>query len=358
MKNYAKITGINKFADSSVARQLDLSPFSVVYRNKWSKNTGVSTQSFGNFWFLTPKGQALFKTYDSSEYKAARNIRIINEMVCMELLESLGIPCATYEPAKFKLADSSAPELASAFAMREKTEPGISHKTHDGLVSYNFLSIGEELYPLGRVLDMDAYFEPPLETISEKLNILQDTGFKVSKRDIISSVYALSVFDFLTKQTDRNSNNLNVVIDEQRNVTPARVIDNEFAFFGQYFTSSNLKRSEVSLEEMTQYHDMFARHVTMREDHSECSPKRGAQTAKDIVAYACKHKELKAILSHIVKNIDIDTAVQKTREKGIEISPEYHEFMRAVIESSKTELINLMRMKTAKTTIDEFDELY
>ena len=43
-------------------KPIDLDKFKT--SNKSMSNTGISTESYGNVWFLLPKGRAIFKTYD------------------------------------------------------------------------------------------------------------------------------------------------------------------------------------------------------------------------------------------------------------------------------------------------------
>ena len=74
---------------------------------------GATTSKFGKNWFITPKGQAIFKNYDKEESKT----RVINELMYMYLAKQVGVPVAEYEPANYK--------------------------NHDGLVTYNFLKENE-----------------------------------------------------------------------------------------------------------------------------------------------------------------------------------------------------------------------
>ncbi|MBQ9790621.1 MAG: hypothetical protein IJW24_03400 [Clostridia bacterium] len=370
MKSYARVTGVKKFAKMPRFSGIDLSRVPTTSRGKkYSIYSGISSSTFGDVWFLLREGQALFKTFDSYDFQNTRNLRIANELVAAELLEQIHIPHAEYEPAILRISPNS--NNATIENLEERLQNAfkqINADTHfpvvdgerifNGLVSYNFLSLGEQLRPLGSMLDMDRYFDPSLDLVSEKLGDLQRLGYKVSKREIVLNLYALSVFDFLTKQTDRNSNNLNVILDEQMHIKPAKVIDNEFAFFGQYFTADRMKKNEHDIADMIKYHNNYARQISMLSHHSDSAFDRLDNTAKDIVSYACIHPEMKQILSQIIKNMDVDAAVEKTREKGIQISPEYHEFMKTVVEDGKTQLTNLMRMKISKTILEDFDELF
>ena len=371
MKSHATVAGVKKFTKMPKFSGIDLTRIQTVKRcNKYSlSHSGISSSTFGDVWFLTPKGQALFKTFDSFNFQNTRNLRIANELISQELLEQTGIPHAEYEPAILRIS----PQMDNIVIddLEEKLKNAFKHinaeahfplvdgqRVYNGLVSYNFLSLGEQLRPLSHILDMDRYFEPSLEFVSERLGDLQRRGYKVSKREIILNLYALSVFDFLTKQTDRNSNNLNVVVDENLNIRPAKVIDNEFAFFGQYFSSDKTKKNDHKMSDMIKYHNNFARQISMLSFHADYGCNRLENTAKDIVAYSLVHPEMKQILTHILKNMDVDKAVENTRKKGVQISPEYHDFIKTVVENGKQTLQNLIRMKISKTTLEDFDELF
>ena len=63
---------------------LALETFDKVYR---SGETGVSTETFGNYWFLAPQGKVLFKNYEVEK----EGIRIINELLYDELAKQIGV---------------------------------------------------------------------------------------------------------------------------------------------------------------------------------------------------------------------------------------------------------------------------
>ncbi len=369
MKSYVKVTGVKNFTKMPKFAGIDLSCATRVSRGgKYSATTGISTRTFGNVWFLLPEGQALFKTFDGTDYKNTRNLRMINELVCAELLSQIGLSHAEYAPASIKIEDKKFKDPADIdfqayVAYMDLVSNGIlekdstSNKKLNGIITYNFLGLGEKLVPLGRLIDVDGHFTPTLEATSERLKTLQTRGYKVSRKKLILHLYALSAFDFLTKQTDRNTNNTNIILDEQSNVKPAKVIDNEFAFFGQYFTGDRMKKNEHDYDEMLKFYNDYARTIPLLTNNSE-SMNRLEDSAKDLVAYAIIHPELRHILTEIMKKIDVPKAVESTRAKGVEISDEYADFMNFVVNSSKQELKNLIRMKQPQQIFDTHEKLF
>ena len=75
------LKNLDKFTNIKLAKGVNIELF-VTDDRKCDKNSiGVSTETYGDKWFLTPKGKALFKTYDSTYSYNTRNIRIVNELL-------------------------------------------------------------------------------------------------------------------------------------------------------------------------------------------------------------------------------------------------------------------------------------
>lgn len=85
MYNYLVVKGINKFISPTQILNknncVDLSRFKHLKRVEKYTNYGISSDRFGLVWFMTDKGKALFKTFDSHIHYNIRNLRIINELV-------------------------------------------------------------------------------------------------------------------------------------------------------------------------------------------------------------------------------------------------------------------------------------
>ena len=62
------------------------------------KTVGVSTFRFGDNWFVTSKGRALFKAYNVDK----QGIRIVNELLYDELANQINLPVAKYLPANYR----------------------------------------------------------------------------------------------------------------------------------------------------------------------------------------------------------------------------------------------------------------
>ena len=201
------VKNVKSFRKISLAKGVDLSPLKKEKRHTKKRNSkGISTVKYGQYWFNTPKGKGIFKTYDDEYCLLVKNLRIINEILCYYLAKQVNIDCAKYEPAHIK--------------------------DYVGLISYNVLNNeNDELISLSDLLKYDYELSPTLEDTMAALDgYKSDMGYTVDRQKILEDIYKVVVFDTLTLQSDRNSANLNFVFTQDNQIKLAPLFDNELAF--------------------------------------------------------------------------------------------------------------------------------
>lgn len=181
------LKNVDKFNDIKLAKGLDLTFYATKDRKiNWQK-VGISTETFGDKWILTPKGRGLFKSFDTFYSTSTKNIRICNELLCRELCKQVGIRCAEYELAEID---------------------GIK-----GLITYDFVG-KNKLVPLNHFVEINKQSECNLIGCVEAFDTYAEKGYRFDKKQAIIDLYKLIVFDTLTLQTDRHENNVNFLFEK------------------------------------------------------------------------------------------------------------------------------------------------
>ncbi len=282
---------------------IDLKNVKTTKRSTKISNIGVSTSKYGNVWFNLPNGKALFKTYNSYR-EDIKNYRMINELVCCILAKQVGINCAKYQPAHIK--------------------------EDKGLISYNILNKDEKLINCEQVLRKGFYREPTLFNIADALEYYENAGYKVNKKQIILDLYKMIIFDALTMQTDRNTYNIHFIVDKQANLKVAPLMDNEFAFFGEFFYPDKETYDMTKDDFLIQY-AVDGKYLTI-EKFGIFKKFDYLDNLKDIVIYAKKNKAMKDIFVNIISNINIDNAINELHKYGIKVDKNYSNYMKKIID--------------------------
>lgn len=255
------LKNLKKFNNIKLAKGIDAQFFVTERRVVNMYSVGVSTETFGDKWFLTPKGRAIFKTFDSDYAENIRNIRILNELLCKSLCDQIGLDCAEYE-----------------LAYIENT---------DGLLTYD-ITEGKKLISFSKFMSISKKLSPNLFDCAVAIDKYAAKGYKINKKDIITSMYKTILFDTLTMQTDRNSQNFNLLYDsKKKEFSPAKLIDNEFAFCGELLSSwivndygYNFKMHDILYE-----YNMTGKMLTFDSDYI-ADFKRLRQNIENLVLYA------------------------------------------------------------------------
>ena len=290
-----------KYKKTKLARGLDLSKFDTKKRDG---ETGISCKPFGNVWFQTPKGDALFKTYDGNNSK----IRILNELLYNCLGKKFGVKVAEYEPAH--------------------------KKDKVGLVSYNFVKENQRLISLYEIFNPQEY-NVTYKGIVDHFELYRHAlGTDIDELEF--DLFKVMVLDALTFQEDRH-NNLNFLYDEKEKVYKlAPVFDNELAFAGSTFACAIDEREKVWKQGLlfdhgTNMHFLCDDEVIFVKEFDKIYQK----DVERIVALAQTKPTYKIFLENILKNFDINEVINQVEKMGYSISPNYIEYLNELTNIAK-----------------------
>ncbi|MBE7074601.1 MAG: hypothetical protein E7376_01295 [Clostridiales bacterium] len=331
------IKNVHKFNNIKLAKGIELELYTTQERSTETVGTtGVSTESYGGKWFITPKGRALFKSFDTRYGEEIWKIRIYNELLCQELCRQVGIRCAQYERATFE---------------------GL-----DGLVTYDIakdcelINIENFIYEINNELDIN------LLSCSEVIDEYMLKGYNINKRQVMTDLYKIIVFDTLTMQTDRNIYNINLLYDEVANrITVAPLIDNEFAFCGErlmaWLLEENTEIENTDYDNVVLQHSRESKIFTFDEGYYS-SNKQFDNNIENLTFYAKKHPAFKNALEQIVKNINPKLAIEKLKLSGVKASKEYEEFVCKIVQLSKEKILNSKHKRVSKELINDYENIY
>ncbi len=321
------IKNFTRYNNLKLAKGINLSLYTSVSKKDES---GISSVSFGDRWFILPKGKAIFKTFDKGFYDNVRKNRIYNELLCSKLAKQVGIECAEYEPA-FKKGSS----------------------TFTGLISYNILK-QDELLIAGNVLikkyikiiknikdiSFDEYQENSIEKYIKIFTMLKNNGQHINEKQIFEDLYKIVVFDALTFQTDRHNENVHFIYDKKmENYRVAPLIDNEFAFGVEYINNAmNDKYTfrNIIMQKFLDDYDMYAKLLYIKNNIQKKDKYK--KQIEQIVKYSLKNEKLMEILIDISKKLDLDKAINELKKEGNVISSGYEEYIKNLFEYAKQSL--------------------
>lgn len=324
------IKNIGKYPNIKLATGLDLQTFSRTKRYvSVYGGTGVSTEDFGGSWFMIPKDgkkqKALFKTFNSDYAQSIRTNRMYNELLCQELCQQIGLPCAEYETAHIK--------------------------NQDGLVSYSILGENERLVTLS-VFTKNEDYDINLKDISKAIDGYIKKGYNIDKKQAILDFYKIIVFDNITMQTDRHGWNLCMIYNKQtKSYRVAPLFDNEFAFGSKelIYLDEGFPYTIKQLEKecsMNQY--LFS----IQEYYGNNDYMKIHKNMQVMVAYAKKYPAFMKILKQALKNIDVKKAIHTLEQKGHIVNPEYEKMVIEVVEYTK----GMIKEEQLKTTFQPSNE--
>lgn len=310
LKNYPKFK-VLKMADGI---NLENAVFSS--RKKAINEPTTSLKKYGEYWFKLKKGNALFKTYDSDYNSEIRELRIVNELICMNLARQIGIPYAEYEPAHLK--------------------------NDNGLVTYNVLNKGEKLVSLAKFLSFDLNLRNNLVDISTAVNYYRDLGYNINS-SVLYDIYTYIVFDALTLQTDRNNYNVYFTLNKENNeFKVAPLFDSEYAFNGEYL--------ELSHCNMINTYSLLLKQYSFESKYLNIDYEMPGNTDTyfknviNICNLAKSDKKFGSFLVNALKNFNITSAINNVEEMGYEISDEYKDYLIKLTSKTKA----LMKKELSK----------
>lgn len=292
---------IIKYSDIKLAKGLCLD--NTISTHRANADLGISTTKYGFSWQMLPKGRAIFKTYDGYKmYDDIREIRIANELLCYELSKQLGVLCAEYE-------------LATK-----------DNKT--GLVTYDVITNPNQKLISAKSLfkAVDVYPKNNFNTYIEALNKYKKLGYKINTKKVVYALYKMSLFDALTMQTDRHTENVFFIVDgKKKTITLAPLLDNELAFASGVCYEILNSDSYIYPESIKNYTYMINKFVQVKSSAVGLDVFR--ENIKNLANLAKKDSHFNKIFNEFLANYNIKNAVNILKQKGVEINDKYEQFL-------------------------------
>ncbi len=285
---------------------------------------GISTKSYGNYWFKVNGKDAIFKSFDAQ--KMTKPARIVNELLCMELCKQIGLDCATCEPATIKGTN--------------------------GIISYNVAKGNEQLKSAAEI-KYSAYAKDRKNSLYDYyhiLKVLKASGYDIKMGKSLTHLYKLAIFDFLTMQTDRHAGNIFFLLNKDMyELKTAPIFDNEFSFLANDLPTMNLFYGDVDFNLAKSLYNKVDVVFAIK------SPSKGDKDKyntikKDIIDFANKSPKSKQILTNTLKNFNIKKAIRNVEKMGVKIPLSYKNYVTMITESIKKDLTNdLQENKNCET---------
>lgn len=322
LKNYEKF-GVLKLNMGTSLKNIELSP-RIIEENTYS----ASIKKYNTVWFNMPHGKGIFKTFDSQYGKEIKDIRIINELVCVELAKQLNIPHAKYEEA---------------------------HLNEDyGLISYNILKGDQKLVSLAKFLSFDRNLDNNLIDIREALDYYQRLGYEVNIPEIMLGLFKLMVFDILTLQSDRNNFNVNFIFDHGT-ISLAPLFDNEYAYAMELakFIYENEEDKNI-----TSFISSFSKNAKMLNVQYErpLSEKTIFNNINNLTNLAKSNFQMKEFLTFAIGHFNPQKAFRVLEKRGNVISEEYKSYVTCTTKKIKLLFLKELNKPYAEDTTYIYDE--
>lgn len=298
-KGYLK--NLEKYNNMKLADGVFLDSAQISYDENFE--SGVSSGDFGGYWYMLPKGKALFKTYSGGdELENIKNIRITNELLCYELSKQVGIRCAEYELATF---------------FGEK-----------GVVSYDVTGVNEQLVSSAQIFDRyNLSSNNAFKYYVSAQKKLQNLGYSFDKDKMLLDLYKITLFDVLTIQSDRHRSNVFMLINKKaETVKVAPLIDNEFAFNGLYFDTMLLE-DDVITEETFKSKTYAISKALLVDEESYFGDNMLFSNIKHVVNLAKQNEKMGEIFKNFVSNYNIQKAIDSLEQKGVTINQYYKDYL-------------------------------
>lgn len=328
------LKNVEKFNNIKLAKGVNIELFVMEQRKVGAKDIGISTETFGDKWVYTPKGRAIFKTYDSKYGDNIRKVRIVNELLCKQMCDQINLGCATYEPAYIY--------------------------GQDGLLTYD-ITDGKKLVSVEEFLNIKKHCVANLEETIKIIDKYIKKGYKIDKKKVVIGLYQTILFDTLTLQTDRNVNNINFLYDKtKKEITLAKLIDNEFAFCGEFYAEPHIdieRLKKSTFADIIYEYSLTGKIYTF--DDTYCANRRKfLNNVENLVYYAKKHKALNNVLNYTLNNLNPKNAIENLEKKGVVINNDYKKLVCNVINNVKEIIMKEKAKRMSRQEIEELENLY
>ena len=295
------LKNLEKYNNIKLSKGVFLDNADISYSDSFE--SGVSSSDFGGYWYMLPKGRAIFKTYSGGdELGNIKNIRITNELLCYELSKQLGIRCAEYE-------------LASYYG-------------EQGVVSYDVSGVNEKLVSSGQIFDKyNLSSNNAFKFYVTAQKKLEELGYMFDKEKMLLDLYKITLFDILTVQSDRHRSNVFMLINKKADtVKVAPLIDNEFAFNGLYFDTMLLDGDTIT-EETFKSKTYSISKALLIDEESFFEDNMLFANIKHVVNLAKQNPKMAEIFKNFVSNYNIQAAIDTLEQKGVTINQYYKDYL-------------------------------
>lgn len=273
----------------------------------------------GDRFFILPKGKAIFK--------CAYNLPLFHknaELFCCYLAKQLNVNCADYYPARYKT----------------------NSEEYHGVVSYNFLAPNQRLLYLGDLKKICSQSFEDVNYFSSKSSLLEIMQILLSDKiqqkydldtlQIEKDIFKMIVFDYITSQCDRHTNNYGFIETLNKNKKPtlsfAPLYDNEISLGCAVRKGAYLSNYEDFIYDYTA---PMLIHISKNNEETKLSDYEEwyYNELNEIENYANAKPHLKATLNNMLSKVDIDKVFQNLSKKKIFIDEEHKRWFTKCVES-------------------------
>lgn len=287
-----------------------------------------------NKWFYLPE-KVIFKNYNPEGLRYGnyvKNLRIMNELICIKLAEQIGLKAAVYKPAVYD---------------------GVK-----GLISYNFIKSNER--------KLDTITIGSLEALKIYLDEIKDSGYKFDSKQILNDMFKLIILDCLTLQVDRHCYNVMLIANKNdKTVRFGDVFDCEYSFGVDMFYGASkglvkkfgINNDKFKFRNIIDKYDLSLIYKTNISEAYDCltcvpieqSDKYFQNRVFDCCEYA-KYNGTMNILLDVLKNVDVKKVIEDLKKEGIIIG-DYAKYADGFVNYTKKQFdkqLSLERYKKIK----------
>ena len=307
----------SKFKIASV-NKIDL--FHLKYKNiqttidMW----GDSTYTFRNKRFILKGKQEIFKTYDGEFGNNIKDFRVNSEILCYYIGKQIGVKCAKVRPAKYG--------------------------DYEGTISEVSLKQGDELLT-GKQLLKNMFKDEnqnSLESYDKYFCLISSLKrYRVKREKLITDLFKVCVFDFLTQQQDRHSENIHFVkrvLGGKVLVALYPLIDNEYAFAGFTLERKIKENSPCNVDDEDLFLDNSRLAINENNSNKHGFINSATAEVKSLVDYAYGKPECWEFLKNAVEKFDVKSIIKNLKNQGIEFTAKEEQWRIEVAESQKQKL--------------------
>lgn len=283
---------------------------------------GDSTHTFRNKRFILKGKQEIFKTYDGEFGNNIKNFRANSEILCYYIGEQIGVNCSKVRPAKYGSYEGTISEVS--------LNKGDSLVTGKQLLTNMFKDENQNsLESYGKYFDFVSGLK--------KYNIKQEK--------IMFDLFKVCVFDFLTQQQDRHSENVHFVKRVHNGkvlIALYPLIDNEYAFAGFTLERKIKENLPCNVDDVDMFLDDSRLSINEENTNKHGFINSATTEVKQLVDYAYWKPQCWKFLNNAVEKYDVKKIIEHLKSQGIVFTEKEEQWRIDVAESQKQKIKNEM----------------